>query len=163
MTCKYRPRFGSVVGYRGAFCGPSALSVVSGIDVKAIENLILAQRSKGEFSLKDKNRVVGMRLSEWRMIAEKYLGLFLVEVQPKHKPNWKQDRPSLFPTLAKWLRDSKDWREFDVYLVITNSHYLLICGEYIVDNQLHSPKHVDKARHYNRARVVDTFCVMRNV
>jgi len=161
----HTPRFGSVVDTMAIrpFCGPAVLSVLSGIDVAEIVRMIL--RSREDFGYKPKacRRVIGMSLSEMLHHIENELGLLAVNVKTKRNPNFDvfNNYSHPFPTLTRWLKDSADWRGDDVYLILTSSHYLLICGNRIVDNGLRFPRALSTVRKYRRSRIHHVYCIMK--
>ena len=165
MTDQHRARFGNVVNPMSIspFCGPAVLSVLSGIDVAEIVRMILNRREQVGYTALERRRVVGMGISEMIYHLETELGLLAVNVKVKANPNYDvfNNRSHPFPTLTQWLKDSAVWRGSDVYLILTSSHYLLICGNKIVDNGLRFPRKLSTVRKYRRARINHVFCIMK--
>lgn len=55
------------------------------------------------------------------------------------------------PTLNQW--DNERRRTTDLYLIILTSHYVVVQGDKIVDNQLETVRSLSDTKHYKRARV----------
>jgi len=160
---EYRPRFGPLIDKTGIdpFCGPTILSIISGIDAREIEKIICRRRrGRGYTNCKCEN-IVGMAISELRAIAEN-MGFLFVSVRPNRVvgTGYRRNVKTL-PTLARWLKDSESWRNNDIYLIVTSSHFLMVSGNQIVDNQLRFPRNLDQVRHYRRAKIHDCYCIMK--
>lgn len=173
MTTSHQPRFGPVVDTMAIrpFCGPAVLSILSGIDVAEITRMILREREQAGYSALEQRRITGMMLSELIHHIENELHLLCVNVKVKANTAWgnvsrngtllNQRRSTPFPTLAQWLRDSNDWRGNDVYLILTSDHYLLICGDRMVDSGSRVPREMSTMRKHKRARVNHVYCIMK--
>lgn len=192
MTAKdsTRARFGPVVGAH-VYCGPTALSVVSGVDTAEIERMILEYRASPDsmpiWPPRDLRRVVGVTRHEIQLICKR-LGLLPVRVSPEcrsigasYSATGRYQGSIAYPTFAQWMRDTADARGQDVYIVNVTGHFITVCGDMIMDNNLSRPQLATaKTRklqfgrlgsygargtrasgHYRRARVREAFCIMR--
>lgn len=169
MTEDLRPRFGRVVYdydanmFEPLFCGPGIISVLTGHPVRTVERYVSFLRGKT-------GRVGGMWEREIINVLEAY-GLVPIKIDVEHRDGQHTftyangdkltAKVKQRPTLIRWLRETREDRGEDVYLVITTSHALAVRGEWIVDNRTKEPKPYDLAKHYRRARVRSAYCILQ--
>jgi hypothetical protein len=176
----YRPNFGNVPhGPRDsaydAFCGPTALAILTGRDVRAVVSAIARARKQAGNVVAGKHKrprravVVGISVIELLRYIES-CGLVPVDVTPKRKPVTPNMRHSLAygynparsHTLGAWLRETREERGDNVYLVATTSHFLLVSGDSMVDNQAGGTVRPQSKMKYKKARIHDIYCIMRD-
>ena len=70
-------------------------------------------------------------------------------------------RTENYPTLIRWLRDTREVRGDDIYILFTPDHSLVVCGDWIVDNHLKVPAPYEKIKHMRRVKVNKVMCIMK--
>lgn len=165
MTQDFAPRFGGVVNDpdRDSFCGPAAISVVTGLPVAEVERQVIAARNyrkrEGDVWVtlnlrrKDFERVDGMAPREIVAVLNTN-GIITVDVDvPMVDSECSGIKAKRAPTFARWLKMTKHIRGDDVYMILTTSHVHLIRGNYFVDNNTNVPRTLDTHKRYRRSRV----------
>ena len=167
---QYQPRFASTVNCQRPtitrWCGPGVLSVLSGLDYDEIERRV--NHMRGDPSHK---RVTGMFLFEMKEMIEA-LGLVWIEMPKVIVDGYftaryasgatQKCKVKCSPTFIRWLRDTREARGEDVYLVLTGDHVMLVKGEWIVDNCLRTPTPYELTKHRRRERVLGSFCILKD-
>lgn len=167
---RYAPRFGSTVNRQRPgivrWCGPGVLSVLSGLDYDEIERRINDLRGEPG----DK-RVKGMMLIEIKEMIEE-LGLVWVEmpqltVDGQYTARYTNGatakcKVKRVPTFIRWLRETREVRGDDVYMIFTGNHVMLAQGDMVVDNCTRGPVPYEKANHRRRARIICALCILKD-
>lgn len=98
---------------KNRFCGPSALSILTGLDTGRTATLL--RRVSGARSIKG-------TYSGWMRKALRELGIDSFSSWTGH---WTGGKPLTF---VQWLRDTKDKRGDGTYLIVCGNHWILVQG-----------------------------------
>ena len=169
MTC-YQPRFASTVNQQRPtikrWCGPGVLSILSGEDYDDIDTRVNDLRGNDRGT-----RVKGMLLMEVKEIIDE-LGLVWIEmpqmtVNGQYTYQYNSGRKltakvKRLPTFIRWLRDTREARGEDVYMVLTGDHVMLVQGDMVVDNCTRGPIPWGLTKYRRRSRVIGSFCILKD-
>jgi hypothetical protein len=166
---EYRPRFGDVIADPGYsyYCGPAVLSILTGINVRKINQAIALDRNeRGTGDRPRKAAVTGMYTHEllgWL----KYLGYVPVSIPVANVKVKRRSYGITFkswnaPTVNQWLRETEKTRGDDVYLFVASHHFFLISGNQMVDCQLGGKVRGVHTMRYKKARISSIHCILRD-
>ena len=170
---QYAPRFGAVVDtrlFKERYCGPGVLSVVTGQSYDQVEEQV--NELRGDHPHKP---ITAMLLVEIKELMERF-GLLVVDiphlwVQGQATASHYMSNGSIFKeqfkckthaTFITWLRETREARGQDVYLVCTGSHVMLACGDWIVDNCLKIPRQYEEIKWKRRTHIIGAFCILKD-
>ncbi len=125
---------------RHTFCGPYAVSAITGKPVEDIEDTL--NRRRGKMS---GTKIVTTYNTELRLTMCS-LGFRATLIYNNMGPSRKS------PTLAKWLRERCGPETTATYLVLVTGHWIAVKGRKMVDTWTKKPIFIGKAPH-RRKRV----------
>lgn len=123
MNLTIRPVKKATSQSRG-WCGPSALSILTGLDT--VDTARLLREVSGKPSIKGVGVVymqracerLGLGLREWTVVPTRAW-------KASAEPHTPLDRPL---TLIRWLKDSRAARSSDTFLIVAGHHYSVVQG-----------------------------------
>lgn len=169
------------------YCGPGAISALTGVTAERAAKLIAETRgitpTRMKAFAKNSQRtgrgfgIKGTAEHEMQHVLRK-LGYNSVRIDPEdnyftsnrldvtqdnglspYAIARKIDAGHCRPTLKQW--DDNRTRDTDAYLVVLSTHYVVVQGDKIVDNQLLTIRTLSEAKHYTRARVQTVYRITK--
>lgn len=169
------------------YCGPGAISAITGITAENAAKRIAdhkgySQAKQKSFAKNAKRTgkgygVVGTSVTTMRSVLRdlgyktieqiakpsETMSGYDFEVNTGAEPRGLDENGYLLPcqTLTQWDNNRK--RTTDLYLIALTTHYVVVQGDKIVDNQIITPRSLAGGKHYRRARVQQVFRITKSV
>lgn len=158
-------------GSRGhnSFCGPGAISALTGITAERAAKLIRAERDKFNAGTRGRRRGLARSTGAGSGISFAYtvevldvlkqLGYQAERVEKRYD---QQYTDYLNKTLRAWDRDVRlPAQRLRPLLIVVSSHFVVVQGDKLVDNQLERIVTLSETDHYSRARIKRIYEITR--